>query len=58
VTSSHLLSLLVFSALVSTVFATLQRDDTKSRVRFALLAFGGFVLSTVILGWIMRPFPS
>jgi hypothetical protein len=56
--ASHVLALVVFSALVSTVFATLLRDDTKSRLRFGLFAFGGFVLSTIILGWIMRPFPS
>jgi hypothetical protein len=56
--SSHLLALLVFSALVSAVFGTLLRDDTRSRVRFALFAFAAFVLSTVILGWIMRPFPN
>lgn len=57
-THSHLVALVVFSALVSTVFATLLRDDTRTRVRFALIAFAAFVLSTVILGWIMRPFPS
>jgi hypothetical protein len=43
---------------VSTVFATLLRDDTKARVRFALRAFSSFVVATLVLGWIMRPFPS
>jgi len=57
VTHSHILSLLVFSALVSTVFATLLRSTTKERVRFALWAFGAFVLSTLVLGWLMNPFP-
>jgi len=56
--SSHLLILVVFSFLVSTVFATLLRDDTRSRLRFGLLAFAAFVLSTVILGWVMSPFPN
>jgi hypothetical protein len=55
---SHFLILLVFSLLVSTVFATLLRDDTRSRLRFGFLAFSAFVLSTVILGWLMSPFPS
>ena len=55
---SHLLNLVVFSALVSTVFATLLRDDTNARVRFALRAFSAFVMATLVLGWIMRPFPS
>ena len=56
-THSHVLSLLVFSALVSTVFATLLRNTMKERVRFALWAFGAFVLSTLVLGWLMNPFP-
>lgn len=55
---SHVLILLVFSFLVSTVFATLLRDDTSSRLRFGLFAFAAFVLSTVILGWMMSPFPN
>jgi hypothetical protein len=55
---SHLLNLVVFSALVSAVFATLLRDDTPSRVRFGLRAFAFFVAGTLALGWVMRPFPS
>ena len=55
---SHLFNLLVFAALVSTVFATLLRDDVRSRVRFGLLAFGGFVLSTFAVGWLMKVFPN
>jgi hypothetical protein len=56
--SSHLVVLLTFSALVSAVFAMLLREDTPSRVRFAVTAFGAFVLSAVIVGWVMHPFPS
>jgi hypothetical protein len=56
--SSHLVTLLVFSVLVSTVFATLLRDDTRSRLRFGAAAFAAFVLSTVVIGWLMYPFPS
>ena len=36
-THSHVLNLLVFSALVSSVFATLLRNTTKERVRFGRL---------------------
>jgi hypothetical protein len=56
--ASHLISLLVFSALVSTVFATLLRDELQSRLRFGALLFGAFVLSSVVVGWMMYPFPS
>ena len=55
---SHLITLVVFSALVSTVFAVLLRDKTRDRLRFGALAFAAFVLSTLVLGWIMNPFPS
>jgi hypothetical protein len=55
---SHLVTLVVFSALVSTVFAVLLRDSLRARVRFGLLAFAAFVLATLVVGWLMRPFPG
>ena len=55
---SHLVTLVVFSALVSTVFAVLLRDTTRDRLRFGLLAFGAFVVSTVVIGWLTNPFPQ
>ncbi len=54
---SHLVTLLIFAALVSTVFAVLLRDTTRDRLRFGLLAFAAFVLSTLAAGWLMSPFP-
>lgn len=57
-TASHLVNLLVFSALVSTVFATLLRESGAERLRFALKLFAGFVLGAVAVGWLMAPFPS
>lgn len=55
---SHLLALLVFSALVAAVFAVLLRDDARSRRRFGLIVFGSFVLSAIVVGWLMYPFPG
>jgi hypothetical protein len=55
---SHLVNLLIFSVLVSTVFATLLRDDWPGRVRFALKIFGAFVASALVVGWLMYPFPN
>ena len=55
---SPLVTLVVFSALVSTVFATLPRDTPGERVRFGLVAFAAFVLSTLVLGWLTNPFPG
>jgi hypothetical protein len=56
--ASHLLNLVLFSALVATVFAVLLREDTRSRVRFAVTAFAGFVGSALVVGWLMYPFPT
>ncbi len=55
---SHVVNLLVFSALVSSIFAILLREDRGRRVRFAMVAFGAFVLSALAVGWLMYPFPS
>jgi hypothetical protein len=55
---SHVFNLLAFSFLVSAVFATLLRADTRGRLRFGAYAFAAFVLTTAVLGWVMRPFPS
>ena len=55
---SHLLNLIVFSALVSIVFSLLMRNDARARARFAAMAFGGFVLSALVVGWLMYPFPD
>jgi ABC-type sugar transport system permease subunit len=56
--ASHLLALVVFSTLVSIVFAILLRDDRNARTRFAFITFGAFVLSAVVVGWLMYPFPN
>jgi len=55
--ASHLLLLIVFAFFVSLVFAVLLRDDAKTQLQFGGLVFGGFVLSAVVLGWVMYPFP-
>ena len=55
---SHFVTLLIFSALVSLVFAMLMREETEARVRFGLMTFGAFVGSAVVVGWLMSPFPT
>jgi hypothetical protein len=55
---SHLFTLVVFSALVSTVFGMLLRDTPRDQARFALLSFAAFVVSTILIGWLTNPFPS
>jgi hypothetical protein len=54
---SHLLLLIIFAFFVSLVFAVLTKDDARSQARFGGLLFAGFVVSAVVLGWLMYPFP-
>jgi hypothetical protein len=54
---SHLLLLVLFAFLVSLVFAVLTKDDVGEQIRFGGLLFGGFLVSAVVLGWLMYPIP-
>jgi hypothetical protein len=56
--ASHLLVLVLFSALVSTVLALVMRDGARARLRFGVLAFLAFVVSALAVGWLMYPFPQ
>ena len=55
--SSHVLLLIVFALLVSTVFATLLRDDPRSQLRTGAILFALFVGGAFIAGWLMFPLP-
>jgi len=55
--TSHLLLLLLFSALVSAVFAALSRDDPRAQLRSGSFMFGAFVGAALLLGWLMYPLP-
>ena len=55
---SHFVTLVVFAALVSLVFAMLMREETHARVRFGLVTFGAFLGSAIVVGWLMSPFPT
>jgi heme A synthase len=55
--TSHLLLLVVFSALVSAVFAALSRDAPRAQLRSGALMFAAFVGAALILGWLMYPLP-
>ncbi|MEO5820817.1 MAG: hypothetical protein ABIT71_09945 [Vicinamibacteraceae bacterium] len=54
---SHFFFLFVFSVLVSTIFAVLQKDTVAEQARFALTMTAGFVAFAVAAGWLMRLFP-
>jgi hypothetical protein len=54
---SHLLLLILFAFFVSLVFAAIAKDDVKEQIRYGGMMFAGFVVSAVVLGWLMYPFP-
>jgi hypothetical protein len=54
---SHFLLLTVFAFFVSLIFAVIAKDEAQEQVRFGGLMFGGFLLSAIVLGWLMYPFP-
>jgi heme/copper-type cytochrome/quinol oxidase subunit 4 len=54
--TSHFLLLLLFSFLVAVVFAVLMRNEPRDQVRFGAMVFGAFVVSAVVIGWLMYPF--
>ncbi len=54
---SHFLLLILFSLFVSFVFALIARDEPREQLRFGGMLFAGFIVSAVVLGWLMFPFP-
>jgi hypothetical protein len=54
---SHLLHLVLFSAVVSTFFAFLTRRAPRERLRFGLILGGAMVGLSLALAWVMFPFP-
>ncbi len=54
---SHFLLLVLFAFLVSLIFAVLMKDDTREQLRFGGLVFLGFVVTALVLGWLMSPVP-
>ena len=55
--TSHFLLLVLFSLLVSTVFAVLMRDDPRTQLRTGAMMFSGLVGAAVVFGWLMYPLP-
>jgi hypothetical protein len=55
--TDHFLLLTLFALMVSSVFATLQRDEPRDQLRLGLMLFGGFVGAALVLGWLMFPLP-
>lgn len=55
--TSHLGLMIVFAFGVSTVFATLLRDEPREQLALWARLFGGFVAAGIALGWLLYPLP-
>ena len=54
---SHFLNMVIFSALVAVFFAFLTQNGTKDRVRAILILGGSMVVLSLVLAYVMYPFP-
>ena len=54
---SHVLLLVLFAFFVSLVFALIAKDEAVEQLRLGGVLFAGFIVSAVVLGWLMLPFP-
>jgi hypothetical protein len=54
---SHLVLLILFAFFVSLIFAVIAKDDAREQLRLGGMMFAGFVVSALVLGWLMYPFP-
>ncbi len=54
---SHFTLLVVFAFFVSLVFSVLAHDTPREQLRLGGIIFGAFLLTAIVLGWLMYPFP-
>jgi len=54
---SHFLLLALFAFFVSFVFSLIAKDEAVEQLRFGGMLFAGFIVSAIVLGWLMFPFP-
>jgi hypothetical protein len=55
--TAHFTLMLVFSILVSLVFAFIGKEGTRERAKYFLYLLGSFVLLSLVASWLMYPFP-
>ncbi len=54
---NHLLLMLVFSVFTSLVLSYIAKSDGRERVRYFASLVGAFVVVSIVIGWLMYPFP-
>jgi hypothetical protein len=53
---NHFQTLMLFALAVSVAFAFLSKQTAGEQIRYAILAFLGFLVVAVGIGWLMYPF--
>jgi hypothetical protein len=56
--ASHVLHLILYSAIVATFFAVLTRRERREQLRFGGLVFAGMAGGVLLLAYLMYPFPQ
>jgi hypothetical protein len=49
--------MVIFSLVVSAVFAALMRDPPREQLAFGGRLFAGFVGAGIVIGWLLYPLP-
>lgn len=55
--ASHVVHLILYSAIVAAFFAVLTRRDRREQLRFGGLVFAGMAGGVLLLAYLMYPFP-
>ena len=55
--TDHFLIMALFAFFVSLVFAVLMRDDPRAQLRLGGMMLFAFLVSALMLGWLMYPLP-
>jgi len=54
---SHFLNMVIFSGLVAVFFSFLPQSETRDRVRVTLIIGGSMIVPSLIVAYVMYPFP-
>lgn len=54
---SHVLNMFLYATIASVVFAILTHEPGRERTRYGLKLFGIMTLGSIVLAWLMYPFP-
>ena len=55
--NNHLILMILFSTLVSLVFAFLAKYGARERIKYFFFLLGSFVVVSIVASWLMFPFP-